>query len=105
MPSSQTEAGLSSREEAKARVRAKVAARHNMTARDYLASLLHATHTAGDAESILETFERQSATASRLNHVLDICDAAVRSGRDSVDVDRVHAAALGDDVRNPGGTR
>lgn len=74
-----------------------------MTAREYLASLLHATHTHADAEAILDTFERQSDTAARLNRVMDICDSVVRAGDDQVDVDRVHAAALGDDVRKSEG--
>jgi hypothetical protein len=73
-----------------------------MTAREYLAHLLHATNTHADAEAILDTFERQSGTAARLNRVMDICDKAVRSGDELVDVDRVHAAALGDDVRKGG---
>jgi hypothetical protein len=74
-----------------------------MTAREYLASLLHATHTHADAEAILDTFERQSGTAARLNRVMDICDSVVRAGGETVDVDRVHAAALGDDVRKSDG--
>ncbi|WP_369167864.1 hypothetical protein AB5J49_08265 [Streptomyces sp. R28] len=101
--SSQTATGLSAREAAKARVRAKVAARHDMTAREYLANLLHATNTHADTEAILDAFERQSDTAARLNRVMDICDSVVRAGESTVDVDRIHAAALGDDVRRTGG--
>lgn len=100
MPTSST---TSEREAAKARVRAKRAERHNMTAREYLAALLHATHAAAEAETILDTFERQSGTAARLNRVMDICDSKVRAGESTVDVDRIHAAALGDDVRRAGG--
>lgn len=100
MPSSST---TPEREAAKARVRAKLEARQQMTAREYLSSLLHATHTHAEAEAILDTFERQSGTAARLNRVMDVCDEVVRAGGETVDVDRVHAAALGDDVRKSGG--
>lgn len=102
MPSSST---TPEREDAKARFRARLEARQQMTAREYLANLLHATNTHADAEAILDTFERQSDTAARLNRVLDVCDAVVRAGDETVDVDRVHAAALGDDVRKSGGAR
>ncbi|MFI6560329.1 hypothetical protein [Streptomyces sp. NPDC050534] len=102
MPTSST---TPDREAAKARFRAKLQARQQMTAREYLANLLHATNTHADAEAILDLFERQSDTASRLNRVMDICDKAVRSGDELVDVDLVHAAALGDDVRKSGGAR
>jgi hypothetical protein len=73
-----------------------------MTAREYLSTLLHATNTHADAEAILDTFEQQSDTAARLNRVLDICDSVVRAGDTTVDVDRIHSAALGDDVRKGG---
>jgi hypothetical protein len=76
-----------------------------MTAREYLATLLHATNTHADAEAILDLFERQSGTATRLNRVMDICDEVVRAGGETVEVGRVHAAALGDDVRKSGGAR
>jgi hypothetical protein len=102
MPSSST---TSDREAAKARVRAKLEGRQQMTAREFLSSLLHATRTHAEAEAILDLFERQSDTAARLNRVLDICDSVVRAGGSQVDVDRVHAAALGDDMRKSGGTR
>lgn len=46
------------REAAKARVRAKLEARQQTTAREYLASLLHATNTHAEAEEILSRFER-----------------------------------------------
>jgi hypothetical protein len=101
MPSSST---TSDREAAKARVRAKVEARQQMTAREYLANLLHATNTHADAEAILDLFERQSGTATRLNRVMDICDEVVRAGGETVEVGRIHAAALGDDVRKDGAT-
>ncbi|MEU5900663.1 hypothetical protein [Streptomyces venezuelae] len=102
MPSSSP---ISDREAAKARIRAKLTARHNQTAREYLSCLLHATNTHSEAEAILDTFERQSDTAARLNRVLDICDKGVRAGEELVDIDRIHAAALGDDVRQSGGGR
>lgn len=100
MPSSSTTAD---REAAKARFRAKLDARRSMTAREYLYHLLCATNTHADAEAILDRFERESGTATRLNRVLDICDSVVRAGDELVDVDRVHAAALGDDMRQSGG--
>jgi hypothetical protein len=35
---------------------------------------------------------------------MDICDEVVRAGGETVDVGRIHAAALGDDVRKDGAT-
>jgi hypothetical protein len=108
MPSSST---TSDREAAKARVRAKVEAREQMTAREYLATLLHATNTHADAEAILDTFERQSGTATRLNAVLDICDREQRNAMRWENpipvpewVAEVQRAALGDDGRKDGAT-
>jgi hypothetical protein len=108
MPSSST---TSDREAAKARVRAKVEAREQMTAREYLANLLHATNTHADAEAILDLFERQSDTAARLNRVMDICDREQRNAMRWENpipvpewVAEVQRAALGDDVRKDGAT-
>jgi Uma2 family endonuclease len=108
MPSSST---TSDREAAKARVRAKVEAREQMTAREYLANLLHATNTHADAEAILDLFERQSDTAARLNRVMDICDREQRNAMRWENpipvpewVAEVQRAALGDDVRKGGAT-
>lgn len=102
MPSSST---TPEREAARARFQTKLQSLQQMTAREYLAGLLRATRTHADAEAILDTFERQSDTATRLNRVMDICDSVVRAGGELVDVDRIHAAALGDDVRKTGGAR
>lgn len=105
MPSSST----TSREAAKARVRAKIAARHNMTAREYLAALLHATHTNAESEAILDRFERETDTAARLSRVMDICDREQRNAtrwENPIPVPEwvavVQRAALGDDVRETG---
>jgi hypothetical protein len=87
---------------AKARVRAKNAALQNLTPREYLLHTLCATKTHAEAEAILDHFERTTDTAARLSRVLDICDSVVRAGDDTVDVDRIHAAALGDDLRKAG---
>lgn len=107
MPSSST---TPEREAAKARFRAKLEARRNMPAREYLANLLHATNTHADAEAILDRFERESSTATRLNAVLDICDREQRSAirrENPIPVPEwvaaVQRAALGDDVRQSGG--
>jgi hypothetical protein len=97
------------REAAKARVRAKLEARQQMTAREYLASLLHATHTHADAEAIIDRFERETPTAARLSRVLDICDREQRNAMRWENpipvpewVAEVQRAALGDDVRKDG---
>ncbi|WP_158712434.1 hypothetical protein [Streptomyces sp. NRRL F-5135] len=84
----------------KARVRAKLEARRQMTARDYLLNILCATHTHAGAVEVLARFERESETAERLNKVLDLCDEMERKGVASGEpftVRRVHAIALGDD--------
>lgn len=49
------------RDAAKARVRAKLDARHQMPAREYIASLLHATRTHAEAEAMLAEVEREAA--------------------------------------------
>ena len=107
MPSSST---TTDREAAKARVRAKLDARHGMTACEYLCTLLHATHTAADAEAILDRFERESGTATRLGAVLDICDREQRNAirwENPIPVPEwvatVQRAALGGDVRQSDG--
>lgn len=91
---------------AKARVRAKLDARQQMSAREYLLSLLHATHTHEAAEQILDRFERESPTAGRLGAVMDLCDEMERKGIASGEpftVRRVHRLALGDDRAAPSG--
>jgi len=94
------------REAAKARVRAKLEGRQQMTAREYIANLLHATNTHADAEAILDRFERETPTAARLSAVLDICDREQRNATRWENpipvpewVAEVQRAALGDDVR------
>jgi len=85
---------------AKARVRAKLEARRQMAARDYLLTMLCATHTHAGAVEILARFERETETAERLDKVMDLCDEMERKGIASGEpftVRRVHAIALGDD--------
>lgn len=84
------------RAEVKARVRAKLDARKQQPARDYLLDVLHATHTHAGAAAVLDRFERESETAARLSAVLDACDEVQRAGEQQVDVRRIQRAALGD---------
>ncbi|MDH6448268.1 MoxR-like ATPase [Streptomyces sp. SAI-119] len=75
-----------------------------MTAREYLYHLLCATNTHADAEAILDRFERESDSATRLAAVLDICDREQRNAirwENPVPAPEwvavVQRAALGDD--------
>lgn len=92
------------REAAKARVRAKLAERKQLPAREELLNLLHAAKTEREALALLERFEREGKDA-RLSAVMDICDEAERDGMEYVNVHRVHRAALGDKPKPtfPGG--
>lgn len=106
------------RDEVKARVRAKVEAERALPASERIANVLHATHTHADAQTLLDRFRSEiaaelvaerDALQARLNRVLDICDREQRNAmrwQDPIPIPEwvapVQRAALGDDVREAG---